>query len=65
MSGVAASLVVQALLQGIVVENVSIDCFDIVATVVDIDESKLVKLQIDFKNDSVKFLKSLASYDTA
>ena len=65
MSSVAASLVVQALLQGIVVENVSIDRFDIVATVVDIDESKLVKLQIDFKNGSVKFLKSLASYDTA
>ena len=60
MSAVAASLVVQTLLQGTAVEKVSI--YGIVAVVADIDASTLLKLQIDFKNDNIKFLKSIGTY---
>lgn len=60
MSAVAASLVVQALRQGIVVERVHI--YGIVAIISQIDKCKLVQLQIDFNDDSVRFFKSFGSY---
>lgn len=60
MSAVAASLVVQALRQGIVVERVRI--YGIVAIISQIDKCKLVQLQIDFNDDSVRFFKSFGSY---
>ena len=56
MSGVAAAQVVQALQQGFVVDTVSI--YGIVMIVSDIDKARLLKLEIDFKQNTTKYLKS-------
>ena len=60
MSGVGAALAIQGLQQGFIINNVII--YGIVAVVSKVNSSRLIKLEIDFQENTYKYIKSLGEY---